>query len=215
MNPRRGILAGLTILAAATLATGCAGPVPTPTASGQRLAPSLIALYQQTLERERSRLTPFELDVLERAAKTGHIDPADYEEATNRRSACIKDAGYTETIKKLPNGIYQIAPVMPTSGDVNKWANQYSDKDKECSKGTVMIIEALYTTERGNPNLLHDPLEVAVQCLKQESLVPATFKAKDLEGWLANSQPPLPFDAGDPRAQTCFSNAGIAVSVEG
>ncbi len=204
-----GFLAGALTLA------GCApAPAASPSATGARLAPDLITLYKQTLERERATLSPFELTVLTKAAKTGHIEPADYEEANSKRAACMKDAGYTETMKKLPNGIYQITPVMPTSGDVNKWANDYSDKDNQCSKGTVKIIEALYTTERGNPDLVRDPLELAVRCLAQQGLVTPAFKAKDLEQWLMTSNPPLPFKASDPRAQTCFSNAGIAVNVK-
>ncbi len=196
------------------LLAGCAAAPAQPSAStGQKLAPSLVALFQQTLERQKDRLSPFEKQVLERAIANGKIAAVDYEEAFSRRTACMKQAGYNDQVTKLPTGIYQITPKPPVGTDPKAWIEKWADADKKCATGNLIIIESLYRTQQGNDELLADPLEVAARCLVKEGVAPATFTARNLEDWLTKQNPPLPFSASDPKAQLCFSNAGIAVGV--
>jgi hypothetical protein len=202
-----GALLGVLLLTACTAAPGTPSSQP----GGQKLAPSLVALFQQTLERHKARLSAFEREVLERAIKTGSIPAADYEDAFSRRTACMTQAGYRDQVKKMPNGIYQITPTPPAGTDGKTWIEKWADSDRKCASGNLIIIEGLYRTQQGNKELLSDPLEIAVRCLVKEGLAPATFTAKDLENWLTKHDPPLPFSPADPKAQTCFSNAGIGV----
>lgn len=210
------VLSGLVSALIVAVLTGCSAAPAQPSAStgtGQRLAPSLVALFQQTLERQKARLSPFEKQVLERAIANGKIAAVDYEEAFSRRTACMKQAGYNDQVTKLPTGIYQITPNPPAGADPKAWIEKWADTDKRCASGNLIIIESLYRTQQGNDELLADPLEVAARCLVKEGVAPATFTARNLEDWLTKQNPPLPFNANDPKAQVCFSNAGIAVGV--
>lgn len=203
----------VSVLIVALLAGCSAAPAQPSASTGQRLAPNLVALFQQTLERQKARLSPFEKQVLERAIANGKIAAVDYEEAFSRRTACMKQAGYNDQVTKLPTGIYQLTPNPPAGADPKTWIEKWADSDKKCASGNLIIIESLYRTQQGNDELLADPLEVAARCLVKEGVAPATFTARNLEDWLTKQNPPLPFNAGDPKAQLCFSNAGIAVAV--
>lgn len=181
--------------------------------AGEKIAPSLTALFRQTLERDASTLSDFEKEVLNRAVANGKIAAIDYEDAFDRRTRCMKDAGYQDKAVKLPNGLYQLSPQVPTEGDAQKWMETWADADKRCAKGNLIIIESLYRIQQGNSDLLADPLEVAARCLVKEGLAPATYTGKELKGWLETQKPEPPFDPKDPKAQVCFSNAGIAIGI--
>jgi len=181
--------------------------------AGQKIAPSLVALFQQTLDRDATKLSTFEKDVLTRAVANGKIASIDYEDAFNRRNTCMKDAGYTDKAVKLPNGLYKLSPAIPADGDAQKWMEAWADADKKCAMGNLIIIESLYRIQQGNSDLLADPLEVAARCLVKEGLAPATYTAKELKEWLETQGKQPPFDPKDAKAQVCFSNAGIAVGI--
>lgn len=218
-SPRRSrCIAAIVLAIVAVLLAGCSGsapsgePTPTPGA-GERIAPSLVALFQQTLDRNSATLSDFERDVLTRAVADGKISALDYEEAFSRRTSCMSDAGYHDDAVKLPNGLYQLTPKPPTDSDPKAWMEAWADADKRCATGNLIIIEGLYRIQQGNSDLLADPLQVAAQCLIKEGLAPATYTAEQLKDWLETQSAQPPFDPSDPKAQTCFSNAGIAVGI--
>ena len=217
----RGPVRALAVAALATLVvllgacsspSGAAGPSSAPS-GGQKLAPSLVALFQQTLDRDSAKLSGFERDVLTRAVASGKISALDYEEAFNRRSSCMTDAGYRDHATKMPNGLYQLSPQPPAGKDPQKWMEAWADADKRCATGNLIVIESLYRIQQGNAELLSDPMEVAARCLVSAGLAPATYTAAQLKGWLETQSTTPPFDPKDPKAQSCFSNAGIAVGI--
>lgn len=213
----RGI-AVIALAMVAVLLAACSGGAPssqpsTSPGTGEKIAPSLVALFQQTLDRNSATLSDFERDVLTRAVANGKISALDYEEAFDRRTSCMSDAGYHDEAVKLPNGLYQLTPKPPSDSDPKAWMNAWADADKRCATGNLIIIEGLYRIQQGNSDLLADPLEVATQCLIKEGLAPATYTAEQLKDWLETQRAQPPFDPSGPKAQTCFSNAGIGVGI--
>jgi hypothetical protein len=206
---RLSLLAVSLLAATGLLLAGCAS---TPAASGgERLAPSLGALFDQYLA--RSDLSAFEREVLTRAKQNGRITTADYETAHAKEASCMAAAGYNITYKKLPNGLYKNTPHLPPTTD-NKKAQAQADAmmtaSAECAKGVSMIIEALYTAQQGNPDLFADPFTAAVQCLRKAGLVPGDYTAETLSEQYEKSFQQAPFDPNADAAQACLTGAGIA-----
>lgn len=214
-NPaRRPLAARLRALAVNLLAitglllTAC---TPAPPSGGERLAPSLGALFDQYLARKD--LSPFERDVLTRARQSGRIATADYENAHAKEAACMTAAGYDITYKKLPNGLYKNTPHLPTTNDTKKaqaQADALMTASAECAKHVTMVIEALYTVQQGNPDLFADPFDAAVQCLRKAGLVPGDYTTATFADQYAKSFQQAPFDPNGDPAQACLAGAGIA-----
>ncbi|MBT1179038.1 hypothetical protein [Bifidobacterium vespertilionis] len=180
--------------------------------SGARIAPSMSALFDQYLTKDT--LSQFERDVLQRAKKTGKISAEDYETAHGKQAACMAENGWQEQTRKLSNGLYQttgVTPVPSTDAEVNK----YMEASNTCSEGTSKIIESLYQLQQGNPGLLADPYETAVECLKKSNLVDNAYTGRKLENALNGdgTSKGLPFDATSDAAQSCFTGAGLAVNI--
>jgi len=206
---RTVVLAGA--LATALTVTGCerssSTAAPTPSA-GAKFAPSLVAMMKQAATRKN--LSAFERQVLDRSIRSGTIADADYEEAHSRYARCVKDAGYTEKYKKLPNGVYQVQFVPPRDSD-NAYAKAWFDASGNCAHGTLAMVESLFTLQQGNPDLLANPREVVVRCLVQEGLAPAGYTVATFDKDNDDSFKNAPYKVTDIKAQTCFSNAGMAV----
>lgn len=201
---------GLSLLAITGLfLSGCATSAPSN--GGERLAPSLSALFDQYLT--RNDLSTFEREVLTRAKQTGRIGAADYETAHSREAQCMAAQGYDITYKKLPNGLYKNTPHLPTTTDNAKAQSQADalmNASAECAKGVTMVIEALYTVQQGNPDLFADPYEAAVQCLRKAGLVPGDYTAQTFAAQYEKSLQQAPFDPNSDTAQACLTGAGIA-----
>lgn len=204
------VLAGA--LMAGALLTGCspAGGEATPS-GGEKIAASLDALFDQYLARDD--LSEFERAVLERAKETGEISAEDYEDAHAQEAACMKDAGYDIGYEKLANGLYKSSPHLPQLADNaenGKQVDAYMADSEECAQGVSIVIESLYTLQQGNPDLLVDQDEAAVQCLRKAGLVPGDYTAETFAAELPKSFSSSPFDPSSDSAQACFAGAGIA-----
>lgn len=81
---------------------------------------------------------------------------------------------------------------------------------EECAEGVSIVVESLYTLQQGNPDLLVDQDEAAVQCLRKAGLVPGDYTAETFAAELPNSFADSPFDPNADAAQACFAGAGIA-----
>ncbi|MFT4050988.1 MAG: hypothetical protein QM677_01920 [Microbacterium sp.] len=209
--------ASLALLVGGMLLTGCtttdSETAPSAPAEGEKIATSLTALIEQELASED--LSGFEREVYERAADTGEIASADYEEAFSRYTQCVQEGGYDETATKLANGLYQVSLELPDGGDAQEYYDAYNAVAEDCAKGTIASIEALYRLQQGNDELLSNPYEVAVLCLQEAGLAPGDYTASDLEVEFSDGFEGVPFDVNDSQAQLCFSNAGLAVAVAG
>lgn len=170
------------------------------------------ALFDQYLAKDT--LSQFERDVLQRAKKTGRISAEDYETAHDKQAACMAENGWREQTRKLSNGLYQttgVTPVPSTDAEVNK----YMETSNTCSEGVSKVIESIYQLQQGNPGLLADPYETAVECLKKGNLVDKAYTGRKLENALSKdgTSKGLTFDASSDAAQSCFAGAGLAVNI--
>ena len=99
---------------------------------------SLESIFKSYASRED--LDDFERDVLNRAAKTGRIDPTDYEAAHDKYLECMANAGYDEHDTKMPDGLYKSSETMDPNIDSKQWFKQ----SVTCSDHTTGIIEGLF-----------------------------------------------------------------------
>lgn len=172
------------------------------------LAGSMTELFAQYLDDET--LSDFEREVLERAAETGAISQADYDEAFTQYQQCVSDLGYTETWTQLPSGVYQVTPPLFDSQEAT---DRYAEQATECATGTVMVVEALFNQQQVNPDLLSDSRAVAVDCLLEGGFVDGTYTVEDLDRDL-ETPPEASFDVSDPIANACLSSAGYSIAVQ-
>lgn len=180
-----------------------------PTSTGEEvLAGSMTELFAQYLDDES--LSDFERDVLERAAETGTIPQADYDEAFTRYQQCVSDLGYTETWTQLPSGVYQVTPPVLDSQEAT---DRYAEQTTECATGTIMVVEALFNQQQVNPDLLSDSRAVAVDCLLEGGFVDGSYTVEDFDRDL-EIPPEASFDVSDPVANACLSSAGYSIAVQ-
>lgn len=202
----------LAALVAAALLPGCTPAVeqPRPT-GGERIAAGFGALVEQHLARDD--LSEFEREVLERARETGEIAAEDYETAHAREAACLADAGFDVEHEKLANGLYASTPRLAHVADNaerGRLVDAYMAATVRCGEGVSIVIESLYTLQQGNPDLLADQDEAAVQCLRRAGLVPGDYTAETFAAELTNSFRGSPFDPGSDAARACFAGVGLA-----
>jgi len=209
---RRLAASAVVAVLAGVLLTGCSsdGDEAQPS-GGEKIAASLGALFDQYLARDD--LSAFEREVLERAKANGKIAAEDYENAHAQEAACMNDAGYDIGYEKLANGLYKSTPHLPQladNGANGKQVDEYMAASEQCAEGVSIVIESLYTLQQGNPDLLVDQDEAAVQCLRKAGLVPGDYTAETFAAELTNSFRNSPFDPNGDAAQACFAGAGIA-----
>jgi hypothetical protein len=203
------VLAAVLFGSAACAVESSTEALPETGATGERMKP----LVEQFKEAQTRAKSDFEREALGRAAATGKIDPADYEEAFNRYRRCAQDAGLTETYTKLPNGIYRVTPPQNLAPDA---VDSYAKTMTDCASDAGLIsLESLYRTQVDNPDLLANPKLIVVRCLVKAGLVPAdyteakltTFITGDLEG-------EGDFDPMSAEAQRCLTAGGIALQID-
>lgn len=132
---------------------------------------SLESIFKS--EASRKDLDDFERDVLNRAVKTGRIDPADYEAAHDKYLECMANAGYDEHDTKMPDGLYKSSETMDPNIDSKQWFKQ----SVTCSDHTTGIIESLFRDQQDNPERYKDPGILAAQCLMDAGIVDKTYTA--------------------------------------
>ena len=132
---------------------------------------SLESIFKS--EASRKDLDDFERDVLNRAVKTGRIDPADYEAAHDKYLECMANAGYDEHDNKMPDGLYKSSETMDPNIDSKQWFKQ----SVTCSDHTTGIIEGLFRDQQDNPERYKDPGILAAQCLMDAGIVDKTYTA--------------------------------------
>jgi hypothetical protein len=179
--------------------------------TGERMKP-LVEQFKDARSRARS---DFERAALDRAIKTGRIDPADYEEAFSRYRLCAQGAGLAETYTKLPNGIYRVTPPSDL-GSEREDVQAYAKSMADCAERAGLIsLEALYRTQVDNPELLADGRLVTVRCLIKEGMVPGDYTVEKLMAFLGSAEADTSaggdFDPIDAEAQKCLTAGGMAV----
>lgn len=194
-------------------ATACSGGESSPTRpaaepAGAKLGTSLVALIDQALA--KPDLSTEVRVILRRAKAAGSISAADYESAFSAYAKCVKDAGVTEEYAKLSTGIYQVIPHYATTSETAHRAD--FDKSNACGLKHIADVEALYSLQVGNPDLLSDTNEVATRCLVTAGVVKADFTSEAFAELVEKNFEGAPFDTASPAFTQCLASAGMAVS---
>ena len=183
---------------------------------------SLESIFKS--EASRKDLDDFERDMLNRAVKTGRIDPADYEAAHDKYLECMANAGYDEHDTKMPDGLYKSSETMDPNIDSKQWFKQ----SVTCSDHTTGIIEGLFRDQQDNPERYKDPGILAAQCLMDAGIVDKTYtaakfneSAQILQAHNDNDQRTLQEIFGFPvagkqgsQARYCLSLGGAGMAVD-
>lgn len=216
MHGKKNVTRAAAVVAAAMLVlTGCSSTTEgtyddgSNSSGNEKIAGSLSELFRQALDNPRNAENAFVVEVLNRAIDTGSIAQEDYDEAHRLYRVCMNDAGYDESYTQLANGSYQITPPSLEGQDA---VEKYMDVGTECA-AELAPIEALFITQQGNPDLLSDPSQVAVQCLIEAGIVDASYTPQKLREDLDTAFQSASYDPMSSGAQTCFSNAGFSVSI--
>ncbi|GAA3747121.1 hypothetical protein GCM10022225_33630 [Plantactinospora mayteni] len=201
----------LLAVAALIALPGCATESTTDALPQRGTGEQMKPLVEQFKDARAQARSDFEREALDRAIKTGKIDPADYEEAFNRYRRCAQDAGLDETYTKLPNGIYRVTPASAIE-DVEA----HGKVMVKCAQDAGLVsLEALYRTQVDNPDLLADPKLVVVRCLVKVGLVPPDYTVEKLSTFLKSDVEDMTdFDPMHPEAQKCLTAGGIALVVD-
>ena len=204
---QRTILIGC-VVALLFLMTSCSGETSPDQSSGERLAGSLVDLFQEELA--SPDLTEFEREVLTRAVSTGGISDVDYESAFQLYRQCLDDAGQVVSWTKGSDGIHQASPHFESQEDVNRW----SDDSLKCATGTVFRIEALYRIQQNNPGLYADPFQAVIVCWQRVGKSIPNYGVEDLRRDITSmeedSATPSSFDLSDDDVWTCLSGNGFS-----
>jgi len=132
---------------------------------------SLESMFKS--EVSRKDLDDFERDVLNRAVKTGRIDPADYETAHDKYLECMTNAGYDEHDTKMPNGLSKSSEALDPIIDSKQCFKQVIT----CSAHTTDTIEGLFRDQQDNPERYKDTGILAAQCLTEAEIADKTYTA--------------------------------------
>lgn len=198
---------GLALVAACSPAPADA-TAPADPGGTERLATSLVALFEQTLEQEG--LSDADREILRRAVDTGTIAPEDYDAAFARYASCMDQAGFPQTWERTRAGLNRITgPALPDEAAYDR----YVDVSEECGGQHLAVVESLYSVQQGNPDLLADPAAVALQCLRGIGAVDEGYTVEDFARDFDGDLDLLPFDVRDGDVDDCLYGAGFAVAV--
>jgi hypothetical protein len=182
-------VAGATLMALAWAAAGCSSGEEK--ASGAELwkAEFAAAVEQATSDWER--------EMLERAAESGQLTDGDFAYAEQMFLQCMADRG--------------VPAEKETDPDTGYFGYSFDDPDgldalaiqKECSQGNGLVVRALYTSQRGNPDF-EDVNELMAECLVREGLVAEGYSGDDYERDMTANDPS--FDQSSDDLMRCQVN---------
>ena len=217
----------LAVMLSMTLLCGCGGQKSTQNRAQEKSSTERIESLESMFKSAASRkdLDDFERDVLNRAVKTGRIDPADYETAHDKYLECMANAGYDEHDTKMPDGLYKSSETLDPNIDSKQWFKQVTS----CSAHTTDTIESLFRDQQDNPERYKDTGILAAQCLMDAGIADKTYtaakfneSAQILQAHHDNDQRALQEIFGFPvagkqgsQARYCLSLGGLNMSVNG
>lgn len=204
-------LALLVTALSVTMALSACTSAPPPDSG--RLASSFRALAQQYLDRYENEMSDWDRAVVEKAAKTGHISQADYDEGADNFEACMVAGGKRWTRTSHLNGVVEFQPPQGFTT-----AEEYDNQGRvqgECYTSGYATTQELFAIQQVNPDLLSNFSLVALNCLKKAGMLAEDFPLDEYERVMGPHDFPFefPFDVMDPRSQTCLWSTGYAISV--
>ena len=180
------------------------------TQNDAKIASSLTDYVQTLIDSGGDKMSDQQKRALERAKETGRVSRSDYERAWSDWKQCIVDKGYTAPeLTQLSNGIYTW-PTYTFNGASKEAQRKFNEDSNACGTLHIMDINTVYKLQIGNPNLLQNGYEAAVDCLHKESVKPNNYTAAQLkDDWEAGKITDL---RNDEKAVSCLVAAGINVS---
>jgi len=165
----------LAVILSMTLLCGCGGQKSTQNRPQEKSSTERIESLESMFKSKafRKDLDDFERDALNRAVKTGRIDPADYETAHDKYLECMANAGYDEHDTKMPDGLYKSSETLDPNIDSKQWYKQVIS----CSAHTTDTTESLFRDQQDNPERYKDTGILAAQCLMDAGIVDKTYTA--------------------------------------
>lgn len=177
---------------------------------GERIASSLKDYARSLLDSDGGKISDQQKSALEKAASGGKVSQSDYERAWGDYRQCIVDKGYAETtFDKYDNGIYAL-PTYDTNGASKEAVGKLNNDLYSCATLHVTDVNTVYRLQLGNPELLLDDREVAVDCLRKEGIKPKDYTVDKLEKDLESGEDSVL--RGNRKALTCLVTAGVNVS---
>ena len=165
----------LAVILSMTLLCGCGGQKSTQNRPQEKSSTERIESLESMFKSKafRKDLDDSERDALNRAVKTGRIDPADYETAHDKYLECMANAGYDEHDTKMPDGLYKSSETLDPNIDSKQWYKQVIS----CSAHTTDTTESLFRDQQDNPERYKDTGILAAQCLMDAGIVDKTYTA--------------------------------------
>lgn len=216
MSTSRSVTAMASVATLTGLLTACATATAAAPADDDegRLAPSFAALAQQYLD--QGAMSDWDRAVVEKAARTGSISQADYDEGADNFEACMVANGERWVRTRHLNGVVEFQPPRDFSSSEAEGENQLRVQ-WQCYSSGYAVTQELFAIQQVNPDLLSNFSLVALNCLKSAGMVAEEFPLDEYERAMGPHLLPVeyPFDVMDPRSQTCLWSTGSAVSVDG
>lgn len=113
----------------------------------------------------------FEKDVF----ADGEVSDQEFQAARDLFKSCMEDRGYGVALGPIDNATTSIE-----LKDANMTKAQMDEDWAACEQGRTGLIEPAYSTIRDNPNN-EDMVQLMVDCLVRNKLVPEGYAKKDLE----------------------------------
>lgn len=143
-----------------------------------------------------------------RVLSDGVVTAEEYEEAVDAYLACMADAGYTIQISpaQFVPGVYQYMHDSSATPEAEFDFDHLIGVSDDCSIGTTMNIEAIYSDQIANPDDV-DVMVLTVSCLEASGMIKeGELTPEQLKAQLSQQDPDLPFDLWDEQAMSCLVN---------
>jgi len=144
-----------------------------------RLAPSFRALAQQYLDWYGNEMSDWDRAVVEKAARTGHISQADYDEGADNFEACMIAGGERWTRTRHLNGVVEFQP--PQGSTTAEEDDNRVRVQGECYTSGYAGTQELFAIQQVNPELLSNFSLVALNCLKKAGMLAEDFPLDEYE----------------------------------
>lgn len=156
-------------------------------------------------------MTKAQREILKRSEAAGGVSSTDYELAWSHYKQCVADKGYsTPVLDRYPNGLYFVARIN-AEGMTDEQRNKFNKDDGVCFNTEVIYINDTYALQLGNPQMINDVNQAAVNCLKRENVAPKGYTKKlfeqDEKNRLQDEHTELNYS--DPKVQSCLAALGI------
>ena len=131
--------------------------------------------------------------------RDGKITRAEYVEAVQRYTRCMHDHGSDVEAIDSGYGYFTFALTRTATMDA---------LDATCRKGTLRLVEPIYTGLIVNPKKANVP-DLIASCLVRHRAAPASYSGRDFERDSTANFTRAPYDPEDPQVQSCLADPSV------